>query len=304
MKTLRSFVSVPLALLLCFPVSAYADDVSNLAGLLDEPVVSTASRTAETAGLAPATTSVITAEDLRRHGIGSLDEAINFLALGMIAEPSYGTPEIGTRGVLLSGDYGNHVLLLVDGHAVNEPWDGTAYYDRSAAVPMDLVDHIEVILGPGSVLYGSSAMLGVINVITKRAKDYPGLHLVADGGYPASGRAAGGYGTEFELMGRQGELTAGVLLFLGLCTRAGALIAIWMNLNYLMMKGWLNNDAFNDRTWIVCHVVVFLTGAGLVAGLDGALSRFLPSWLTGAERGRQPAPAPGPEPAPEPAPSH
>jgi outer membrane cobalamin receptor len=210
MKTLRSSVSVPLALLLCFPVSAYADDVSNLAGLLDEPVVSTASMTAETAGLAPATTSVITAEDLRRHGIGSLDEAINFLALGMIAEPSYGTPEIGARGVLLSGDYGNHMLLLVDGHALNEPWDGTAYYDRSAAIPIDLVDHIEVILGPGSVLYGSSAMLGVINVITKRAKDYPGLHLVADGGYPASGRAAGGYGTEFELMGRQGELTAGV----------------------------------------------------------------------------------------------
>jgi outer membrane cobalamin receptor len=187
-----------------------ADDVTDLAGLLDEPVVSTASKTAETAGLAPATTSIVTAEDLRRHGIGSLDEALNFLALGLVAEPSYATPEVGARGVLLSGDFGNHVLLLVDGHALNEPWDGTAYYDRSAGIPLDLVDHIEVILGPGSVLYGSSAMLGVINVITKRARDYQGLHLVADGAYPAAAHAAAGLGVPFAWGGSEGGLTVGL----------------------------------------------------------------------------------------------
>ena len=80
-----------------------------------------------------------------------------------------------------------------------------------------------------------------------------------------------------------GELTAGLLLFLGMGTRVGALVGMWMNFNYLLMKGWLNNDAFNDRTWIVCQLVIFLTGAGLVAGVDGLLKKYLPRWLTGAD---------------------
>ncbi len=206
----RGWMAGALAALCFSPGRAQADGLSDLTGLLSEPVVSTASKSVETANLSPATISVITAEDMRRHGIDSLDQAINFLAVGMIAEPSRATPEVGARGVLLSGDFGNHVLLLVDGHTLNEPWDGTAYYDRSAAIPMDLVDHIEVILGPGSVLYGSSAMLGVINVITKRAKDYAGFHVLADGAYPAAAHTALGYGKEFEWLGREGELTAGV----------------------------------------------------------------------------------------------
>ena len=92
-----------------------------------------------------------------------------------------------------------------------------------------------------------------------------------------------------------GELTAGLLLFLGVGSRVGALVGIWMNLNYLMMKGWLNNDAFNDRTWIVCQLVLFLTGAGLVAGLDGLLRNHLPRWLTGDD-GVRVAPEPPLEP--------
>lgn len=212
MTTSRRARAALLAAVLLGPAVALAGDgeagVADLAGLLNEPVVSTASKTAETAGLAPAMASVVSAEDLRRHGIDSLAQAIDFLALGMLTEPSWATPEIGARGVLLSGDYGNHVLLLVDGHAMNEPWDGTAYYDLSAAIPLDLVDHIEVILGPGSVLYGSSAMLGVINVITRRAKDYAGVHALAEGAVPVGGHAAIGYGGESTWLGRPVELTA------------------------------------------------------------------------------------------------
>ncbi len=198
------------ALALLSPCAGRADELSELAGLLNEPVVSTASKSAETAGLAPATTSVISGEDLRRFGFRSLGEAIDFLGLGLLTERSFATPEIGARGVLLTGDYGNHVLLLLDGHALNEPWDGTAYYDETAAIPLDLVDHVEVILGPGSVLYGSSAMLGVINVITRRAKDYQGLHLVADAGWPREGHVAAGYGTRLGGSEGKGELLAGV----------------------------------------------------------------------------------------------
>ncbi|MGH7293444.1 MAG: TonB-dependent receptor plug domain-containing protein, partial [Polyangiaceae bacterium] len=152
--------------------------------------------------------------------------------------------EVGARGVLLTADSGDHFLLLVDGHAVNEPLFGTARFDRGAGIPLEMVDHIEVVLGPGSVLYGSNAMLGVINVITRRARDWHGTHLVLEGdGGPQqvdsahlgqlpdgvrsqldgwqtrsspglySWRAMGGAGYEVPLLGKTLEITAAVEYF-------------------------------------------------------------------------------------------
>jgi outer membrane receptor protein involved in Fe transport len=77
---------------------------------------------------------------------------------------------------------------------------------------MEMIDHIEVILGPGSVLYGSNAMLGVINVVTKRAKDWSGVHGVAELEPGKSWRGLVGAGVEFEapVLRLPGELTLGV----------------------------------------------------------------------------------------------
>jgi outer membrane receptor protein involved in Fe transport len=196
------------------PVEEPPADTSDLLSMLGESVVSTASKSAERSSAAPGTSVSISSDDLRRYGIQSLDEAINFLSLGMVTQNPLHSVDIGARGVLLTGDFGNHVLLLVNGHAMNEQWDGTAYFERGAAIPMELIDHIEIIVGPGSVLYGSNAMLGVINVITKRAKEYAGLHLVAeaDGLQPYSGtwlssaRVAAGFGREFTLGEQSGEV--------------------------------------------------------------------------------------------------
>jgi outer membrane receptor for ferrienterochelin and colicins len=166
--------------------TARADETTDLEQLLGESIVSTPSNNQETATTAPATSSTVTAEDLRRYGVRSLDEAINFLALGMVTSSPLHAVEIGARGVLLSSDYGNHVLVLLDGHVLNEPWNASAYFDRGLAVPFEMIDHIEVILGPGSVLYGSQAMLGVIHVVTKRAHARPSLSFVAESdlGFP------------------------------------------------------------------------------------------------------------------------
>jgi outer membrane receptor for ferrienterochelin and colicins len=215
------------------PLAARAADTTDLDALLGETIVSTPSRNSETATTAPATSSILTAEDLRRWGIRTLDEAINYLALGMVTSEPLHAVEIGARGVLITGDYGNHILVLLDGHALNEPWNSTAYFDRGLAVPLDMIDHIEIILGPGSVLYGSQAMLGVIQIVTKRARDHAGLSLAAEGalGFPTrrSGalisptfnssylerlgrgyRLAAGYGGEFSLFGERAELTLGI----------------------------------------------------------------------------------------------
>lgn len=189
---------------------ARADDTDDLRGLLNQPVVTTASKSAETATLAPATSTTLTAEDFRRYGIHSLDEAVDFLSLGMVTSNPLKDVDIGARGVTLPSDSGDHVLLLIDGHPVNEPLRGGAHFDRGAGVPIEMVDHIEVILGPGSVLYGSSAMLGVINIVTKRAKDLAGGHVVVESELGKSYRAAALGGLDFKLFNRPSELTFGI----------------------------------------------------------------------------------------------
>jgi outer membrane receptor protein involved in Fe transport len=141
-----------------------------------------------------------------RYGIRSLHEAINFLALGMMTTNPLHAVEVGSRGVLLTGDRGGHVLLLINGHVVNEPLHGTAFYERGAGIPMELIDRIEVTLGPGSVSHGDSAVLGVIHVITKRAQDFRGIHLIAETELLTSIRGAAGAGIEWSALGLPGEL--------------------------------------------------------------------------------------------------
>ncbi len=216
---------------LAFPSAARADDEEELAGLLNENVVSGPSKIAELASDAPATTTTITAADIHRYGIRSLDEAINFLGMGFITQNPLHSVDIGGRGVLLTADFGNHVLLVVDGHTMNEPWDGTAYFEQGAAIPMELIDHIELVLGPGSVLYGGNAMIGVVNVVTKRASSFGGVHVVAEGSASpgqgkggsftslalpnlgASYRLGVGVGEAFTLLGKPAEFTGQVELY-------------------------------------------------------------------------------------------
>ncbi|MBK9001233.1 MAG: TonB-dependent receptor [Myxococcales bacterium] len=200
-------------LILCLvaPSLAHAqasdEDTAELEGLLDESVVSSASKSAETTSTAPATSVSISAEELRRHGIRTVDEAINYLAMGMVTEKFFQTTDIGARGVTLSGDFGAHVLLMLDGHVLNEQWGAGSYYGRGTMVPIELVDHIEIVLGPGSVLYGSNAMLGVVHLVTKRAKDFKGAHFGVDTEIPTSIRGMAGVGHELQLFGADAEVT-------------------------------------------------------------------------------------------------
>jgi outer membrane receptor protein involved in Fe transport len=190
--------------------SALAQGTADLRGLLEETVVTTASKTKETSANAPGTSTTLTADDMRRYGIRTIDEAIGFLSLGAFAYNPFYTPDVSVRGVGLEGDQGNHVLLLVDGHAMNDALFGSARLGRGIGLPLELIDHIEVILGPGSVLYGSNAMLGVVNVVTKRAKEHQGGHLVAETEVPISYRGNVSAAQRFQLFGSPGEIVAGV----------------------------------------------------------------------------------------------
>jgi outer membrane receptor for ferrienterochelin and colicins len=188
------------------PSTARADDTSDIQALLNETVITTASKSAERGSTAPATSTLLTAEDMRRYGIHSIAEAIDFLSLGMVTSSSLRTADVGARGVLIPRDQGDHFLMLVDGHAVNEALYGAARFDRGAGIPMELIDHIEVTLGPGSVLYGSNAMLGVVNIVTKRAREFAGTHVVAETEILKSWRVAAGAGYEPRFFGTKSEL--------------------------------------------------------------------------------------------------
>jgi outer membrane receptor protein involved in Fe transport len=213
--------------------AARAQDTGELDALLSETVSTTASKSAQASTAVPALAISLTAEDLRRYGIRTLAEAYNFLAVGIISQDTLGDVEIGSRGVLLTNDLGNHILLLLDGHATNDQRNGASYHGQSAGIPIELIDHIEIMLGPGSVLYGSNAMLGVVNVVTRRAKDYAGIHVIAEtalsppvsaGHNPVpptfkgqywsdlgkSYRVGVGIGQTFQLFGERSEVTAQV----------------------------------------------------------------------------------------------
>ena len=188
---------------------ALAADPTDLEGLLEEKVVTAASKSAETANSAPATTVTVTADQLRRYGLRTVADAIRFLVPGAFYEE---TPNgsFGARGVMLPWDLNSHVLVLVDGHAINSELDGSADLRAQLGVPIELVDHVEVMLDPGSVLYGSNAMLGVVNVVTSRAQEFHGLHVGVDADVSHQYRAFVGGGSELSLFGKKGELTLGL----------------------------------------------------------------------------------------------
>lgn len=84
-----------------------------------------------------------------------------------------------------------------------------------------------------------------------------------------------------------GEIAVGLTLLVGLLTRASAVVAVFLNLNYMLMKGLANNAGSNDRMFVVLELAFLLAAAGLVWGLDGYLARAaggnsLARWLAGS----------------------
>ncbi|HZU81980.1 MAG TPA: TonB-dependent receptor [Polyangiaceae bacterium] len=209
-RRLASIAAAVAAAVTCPEARAGGQD---LEGLLNESVVTAASQITETGRDAPATSTVITGEELRRYGVRSLAEALSFLALGTSAgQPTGATTELGARGITISGSNWEHFLLIVDGARQNGVFFGEAEFGP-AAVPIEIVDHIEVILGPGSVLYGSNAMLGVINVVTKSAKDFGGLRLGVESAVWTSARPWASYGGSLDIGGTRAEVTAEIEYF-------------------------------------------------------------------------------------------
>ena len=171
------FLPVLLAPLLC---QAQAQPASSLADLSLEELgnlrVTTASLRPERLEDTPASIFVITNEDIRRSGAASLAEALRLAPNLEVARVSATTYAISARGFL--NVITNKLLVLIDGRMLYTTILSGVLWDAHDVMLED-VDRIEVISGPGAALYGANAFVGVINVITRSARNTQGTAVVA-----------------------------------------------------------------------------------------------------------------------------
>ena len=141
--------------------------------------VTTVARQPEMRSRAAAAVFVITQQDIRRSGATTLAEALR-LAPGIQVSRINGNQwAIGTRG--FASRLSRSMLVLIDGRSVYTPLFAGTYWEVQDVLLED-IDRIEVIRGPGGTLWGANAVNGVINVITRSAKDTHGTLLEGGAG--------------------------------------------------------------------------------------------------------------------------
>jgi outer membrane receptor protein involved in Fe transport len=122
---------------------------------------------------APASITIISAEEIRGFGYTTLAEALQSVrGLYTTYDRDYAT--VGVRGFSSPGVYNSRVLVLSDGHITNESSLGQGYVGHDFDADLSDVERIEVVRGPGSVLYGSAAFFAVVNVVHRTPSR--GLH--------------------------------------------------------------------------------------------------------------------------------
>ncbi|MBJ6798581.1 TonB-dependent receptor plug domain-containing protein [Geomonas propionica] len=145
---------------------------------------------------APASVTVVTSEEIRRYGWRTLADVLN-ATRGFFTTYDRNYSYIGTRGFNRPGDYNTRLLLLVDGHRINDAIYESASIGTEFILDMALIDRIEVIRGPSSSLYGAGAFFGVINVISKTAKQLEGVEVGGGWGSQQTGSGRITYGKFF-----------------------------------------------------------------------------------------------------------
>jgi outer membrane receptor for ferrienterochelin and colicins len=130
---------------------------------------------------APSSVSMVTADEIRMYGHRTLADILRSLRSFFVTyDRNYNYA--GVRGFGRAGDFNSRILLLVDGHRVNDNLYDSAPVGTVFPVDIELIDRVEVIRGPGSSLYGSNAFFAGINVITRRGGESGGVELSVDTG--------------------------------------------------------------------------------------------------------------------------
>ena len=153
---------------LCLPNPVTAQDATtsrqpvsemSMQDLMSVEVVSTASKFPQAIREAPASITVVTAEEIRRFGYRTLGDVLRSVR-GFYTTYDRNYAYVGMRGFARPGDYNTRVLLLVDGHRLNDDIFDQAPIGTDFPIDLSLVERVEVIRGPASSLYGTNALFG------------------------------------------------------------------------------------------------------------------------------------------------
>jgi iron complex outermembrane receptor protein len=164
-----------------------SDDLSQMAleDLMNIKVTSV-SKTDQKMSLAAAAIFVITQEDIQRSGATNIPDLLRMVPGMDVSQINTSTWAVSARG--FNDQFSNKLLVLIDGRAVYTPLLGGVNWDTQN-VPLEDIDRIEVIRGPGATIWGANAVNGVINIVTKRAAETKGMLL--SGGAGTEGKALG-----------------------------------------------------------------------------------------------------------------
>jgi len=140
-----------------------------------------ASRYEQKISEAPSSVSILTRDEIQKQGHRTLAEALRSVR-GMYVTSDRAYSYLGVRGFGRPSDYNSRVLVLVDGHRLNDNIYDAVLLGTEAVLDVDTVDRIEVIRGPSSSIYGDNAFFGVINIITRPGASYNGVRLSGEAG--------------------------------------------------------------------------------------------------------------------------
>jgi outer membrane receptor for ferrienterochelin and colicin len=187
-KKLDSFIF--LALLLIVPTKKLMGQVDtsgvnqlfqmDLLDLMNQKVV-TASKYIQSSADAASSIGVVTAAEIKQFGYRTLGEALNSQR-GMYQSNDKNYLYVGSRGFSRPTDYNNRIVIMIDGHIMNEVVYGSGFMGNELGINLDNVERIEIIRGPGASVYGSGAMLNIINIIMKTGAEINGMTISAGTG--------------------------------------------------------------------------------------------------------------------------
>lgn len=146
---------------------------------------------------APSSVNIITRDEIQKQGYRTLADALRSVN-GVFVSDDRNYSFIGMRGFNRPGDYNSRVLLLVDGHRLNDNVFDQGLYGTEGFLDVDTVERVEVIRGPGSSIYGNDAFFGVINVITRRGRNVNGWEATAEAGDSRTYKAGATFGKLFK----------------------------------------------------------------------------------------------------------
>ena len=146
--------------------------IEDLLGVRVQPVFG-ASERLQPVSEAPATVTIVSASDIKRFGYRTLAEVLRSVA-GFHVSDDRNYSYVGVRGVGVAGDYNTRVLLLLNGHKVNDNVYDQAYMGAELGLDLAMLERVEIIRGPASSLYGTSAFFAVINMVTRSGESLDG----------------------------------------------------------------------------------------------------------------------------------